>query len=129
MFKRLLTPNSKQAGDTGLAFLLICLLIIHFTGNSQLLPVAIIILLITMVWPDFFRPLAFFWFGLSRFLSTIGSNVILTLLFVFLVTPIGLIRRLCGADSLNLKDWKKNDKSVFKIRDYKMRGMDLEKPF
>jgi len=129
MLKRLLSSNKEEAKDTGLAMVLIFLLFTYFTNNYQFLNVSILLLLITMIWPGFFGPLSFIWFGLSRFLGTIVSNIILTFLFFLLVTPIGLIRRISGADSLYLNQWKKNEQSVFKVRNYKNTEKDLEKPF
>lgn len=147
---RLLSSTKEQARDTGLALILICLLIAYlgfsepeskvlitikefltsYLGNlSCFVSVAIVFLLLTMIWPDIFRPAAWFWFGLSHFMGTIVSSILLSVLFFLLVTPVGFIRRLAGADSLQLRSWKKNSDSVFKVRDHKFLAADIEKPF
>ncbi len=61
-----ITPN--QARDTGLALLLILLLIVYFSENVTLIIPGIGVLVLIMVWPKIFSPLAPFWFGLSSVL-------------------------------------------------------------
>jgi hypothetical protein len=126
---RLLSSTPDQARDTGLAMVLICLLLSYWGGRPQLVPWAIALLLLTMVWPKAFRPLAGLWFGLSRLLGTVASTLILSALFFFLVTPIGLIRRGLGADALQLKKWKQGNSSVFIRREGATQPQDLLSPY
>ena len=81
------------------------------------------------MWPRAFQPLAGLWFGLAHVLGTVMSTVILTILFFGLVTPIGFIRRLLGADSLQLKKWKKGQESVFAVRADLIQREDLQAPY
>jgi hypothetical protein len=119
----------EQAKDTGMAMVLICLLLGYFGKFPKFLPVTIVLLLITMAWPNAFRPLAGLWFGLSHLLGTVVSKVILTVLFFVVVTPIGLIRRWSGADALQLKKWKKGNDSVFVTREGGVQPKDLMNPY
>jgi hypothetical protein len=125
----LLSSTKEQAKDTGLAMVLICLLLGHWGKFPKFLPASLALLLITMIWPNAFRPLATLWFGLAHLMSSIVSRVILTVLFFLLVTPIGLIRRLMGADALKLKQWKQGRDSVFVVREGPILGKDLENPY
>jgi hypothetical protein len=126
---RLLRATPEQAKDTGMAMVLICLLLGYWGKFPKFLPVAIVLLLITMVWPKAFQPLAGLWFGLSHLLSSVVSRVILTILFFLVVTPIGLIRRLFGADALQLKKWKQGRDSVFIVREGPVQKQDLMQPY
>lgn len=126
---RLLSATPEQARDTGMALTLLCLLIIYFKQAYSLMPVAMLFLIVTMVWPRVYKPLAGLWFGLAHLLGTFMSKVILTLLFFVLVTPIGLIRRFLGADSLQLKKWKKGQDSVFVVRGHLVGKKDLHAPY
>ncbi len=126
---RLLSSTKDQARDTGLALILICLLIAYIGNLSQFVPAAIVLLLLNMIWPDIFRPAAWFWFGLSHFMGTIATRILLTIIFFLLVTPVGLIRGLTGADAMQIKKWKKSSDSVFIVRDHKFLAEDIEKPF
>jgi hypothetical protein len=126
---RWLSSTAEQAKDTGMAMVLICLLLGYWGKFPKFLPAAIALLLITMVWPKAFKPLAVLWFGLSHLLSSVVSRVILTILFYLLVTPIGVIRRLCGADALQLKKWKQGRDSVFVVRDGPVQGKDMANPY
>lgn len=119
----------EQSRDTGLAAVLICLLLTCYWNFRQFIPLAILLLLATMVWPGFFRPLAGLWFGLAHLMGAVVSRVVLATLFFGVVTPIGLIRRLLGADPLQLKKWKHGSESVFVRRSALIIPEDLEKPY
>ncbi|MBM4285402.1 MAG: hypothetical protein FJ128_09160 [Deltaproteobacteria bacterium] len=128
--KRLVTgATAAQCRDTGLAAVLILLLVVYFGDRPDLVLPAIILLVLAMAWPPAFRPLAGLWFGLSHVLGTVVSKVILSALFFALVTPIGLLRRLLGADPLQLKRWKQGRESVFMVRSEPIAPQDLERPY
>ena len=118
-----------QCKDTGLAALLILLLVAYFGSQPVLLLPAIVVLVLAMAWPRFFRPIAGFWFGFSHVLGTIMSTIILTSIFTLITTPIGLIRTLFGGDSMRRKLWKQGNGSVFVNREYLFEAQDLERPF
>jgi len=119
----------EQARDTGMAFTLLCLIVVYFWSAYGLVPVAMALLVVTMVWPRAFQPLAGLWFGLAHLMGTVMSTLILSVLFFGLVTPIGLIRRALGADSLQLKKWKKGHDSVFQVRADLIKKEDLQAPY
>ena len=126
---RWLSSTPEQAKDTGMAMVLILLLLGYWGKLPQFLPLAIAALLLTMAWPNAFRPLAVLWFGLSHLLGQVVSRVVLTVLFFLIVTPIGVIRRWTGADALQLKKWKQGQDSVFVVREGVVQGKDLEAPY
>jgi hypothetical protein len=126
---RWLKSTPEQAKDTGMAMVLICLLLGYWGKFPKFLPVALVLLILTMAWPNAFKPLAGLWFGLSHLLGSVVSRVILTVLFFLVVTPIGLIRRLIGADALQLKKWKQGRDSVFVVREGPVQGKDLLNPY
>jgi polyferredoxin len=126
---RLLAATPEQARDTGMGLVLLVLLIIYLGHIYRLVPLAIVFLVITMVWPRAFQPVAGLWFGLSHVIGTVVSYVILTVLFFGLVTPIGRIRRFTGADSLQLKKWKSGQDSVFAVRSDLIQKKDLQAPY
>ncbi len=129
LFSRLLGATPEQSRDTGMGLTLLCLLIVQFKHAYKLVPLAMLFLIITMVWPKFFRPLAGLWFELSHLMGTFMSKVLLTVVFFVIVTPIGLIRRSMGADSLQLNKWKKNRDSVFLVRADLIDKKDLRAPY
>ena len=129
LWARLLAATPEQARDTGMALTLLCLIIVQLKHAYKLVPLAIVLLIVTMAWPRFFKPLAGLWFGLSHLLGTVMSKVILTVIFFVIVTPIGLARRLMGADSLQLKKWKKDRESVFQVRAEVVQKKHLHTPY
>ena len=125
----LLSSTKEQAKDTGMAMVLICLLLGYWGKFPKFLPVSLVLLILTMAWPNAFRPLAVLWFGVSHLLSRVMSRVILTVVFFVVVTPIAVIRRLWGADALQLKKWKQGRDSVFVVREGPVRGKDMANPY
>jgi len=125
----LLSSTKEQAKDTGMAMVLICLILGYWGKFSKFLPVAIALLILTMAWPNAFRPLAVLWFGLSHLLGQVVSRVVLTVLFFLIVTPIGVIRRWIGADAMQLKKWKQGQGSVFVVREGPVQGKDMANPY
>lgn len=117
------------AKDTGLAMILILLLFVHFGRYYFLILPAIVVLVLIMIWPSIFRPLARVWFGLSHFLGSIVSKILLTIIFLTVVTPVALLRRMSGADPMLLKKWKQDDDSVFIERNHTYSSSDLKKPY
>ena len=125
----LLSSTKEQAKDTGMAMVLICLLLGYWGKFPKFLPVSLGLLILTMAWPNAFRPLAVLWFGLSHLLGQVVSRVVLTVVFFVVVTPIALIRRLMGADALQLKKWKQGQDSVFVVREGPVQGKDMANPY
>ncbi|MCL4500522.1 MAG: SxtJ family membrane protein [Deltaproteobacteria bacterium] len=129
IISRLLSATLEQAKDTGMAMVLICLLLGYFGKFPKFLGVSIVLLLITMAWPRAFKPLAGLWFGLSQVMGLVVSKILLSLAFFLVVTPIGLIRRRWGKDSLRLKEWKQGSGSVFLERQGAIQDKDLLNPY
>jgi len=121
--------TNKQSSDTGMAMILILLIIAVLTENDIYILISIPALIMNMTFPTFYYPIAIIWFGLSQLIGTIVSKIILTLVFVLMVVPVGIIRKLLKKDSLHLKEFKKATTSVMKIRDYTFTAVDIEKPY
>ena len=118
--------SANQAKDTGMAMVLICLLIAFFAKVDLMLGISIILLIINMTWSSAFKPVAKVWLTFSHLLGSVMSKVILSVIFFILVLPIGLMRRLLGKDPMQLQKWKKDQSSVFKIREHVFTAKDIE---
>ncbi|MBC8321078.1 MAG: hypothetical protein H8E34_10175 [Bacteroidetes bacterium] len=121
--------SKKQASDTGMAIVLILLLVGLFAQNNLYYKIAIPVLVINMIFPMFFYFFAIIWLGISQLLGTVISKIILTIVYIIMVIPVGLFRRLLGKDSLQLSDFKKSSNSVMKMRNYNFSSKDIEKPY
>lgn len=121
--------SDEQCKDSGLALVLIALILSMVFSPHYLLPIGIGLLVVTMSVPTLFRPFARIWFGFSHALGTQVSKILLTLLFYGLVTPVGCIRRVLGKDSMQLKKWKRGKVSVFHDRDHLFTRQDLDNPY
>ena len=121
--------NKDQAKDTGLAIVLILLIIEYVKRPGWLVIAAIAVMVLTMTWPVIFSPLAKVWFGLSHVLGSVVSKIILSLVFFFIVTPVGFIRKVFGADPMKTRLWKKGDGSVLVDRNHTYTKEDIENPY
>ena len=127
LFKRPITK--EQSKDTGMAMVLLLLLASAGFKRQALITVAMVALVIDMTFPQLYRPVAVLWLGFSHLLGTVVSKILLTLVFFGVVTPIGLVRKLLGFDSLKLRDFKSGDNSVMIVRNHIFTGKDIEKPY
>ncbi len=82
-----------------------------------------------MAFPMFFYYFAIFWLGFSQILGTIVSKIILSVVFFVMVLPVGLIRRMMGKDSLQLKKFKKGKSGVMLQRNHLFTSEDIVNPF
>lgn len=117
-----------QAKDTGMACILICLIGFFVGGQQVWLIAALCFLLLNMIRPQLYSPVAVIWFGLSHKLGGIASTVLLTVIFYTVVTPIALVRKLTGADAMKQKQWRQSD-SAFTERNHNFSASDMEKPY
>ena len=126
-FKKPITK--EQSRDTGMALVLVLLLVRIFTKVDGYLIAAIVTLVVNMTAPQLYKPLAVVWLGFSHLLGMVMSRVILTVIYVGVVTPMALLRRLAGKDSLKLQAFRADDRSVMLVRNHKFTGKDIEKPY
>lgn len=128
MYKRL-NITKKQTAETCIVFAIILILAGLYTGLRAFFLGATTLLLVTLVMPSVFAPMAFLWFGFSKVLGWVSSRLLLGFVFYFLVTPVGIFRRLSGKDRLQLTRFKKDTSSTFTIREHTFISSDLKAPY
>ena len=121
--------TTDQCRDTGMAMVLLLLIFSITLKRNELVLDALVLQVITMTVPRIFAPIAVIWLGLSHRLGAVMSRVVLTVIFLLVVTPIGLVRRLLGNDSLRLRAFKASDDSVMLSRNHICSAADLERPY
>jgi hypothetical protein len=126
-----LKPTKEQCKDTGMAMVLILLILALWKHQNALtyIKIATAVLVLDMIYPPMLKPFAIVWFGFSHLLGMVMSRVILSLVFFAIVMPIGLLRRLMGKDTLQLKTFKAATASVMATRNHTFTAADLEKPY
>lgn len=111
----------------GIAFLLLAVLLFVTKKNSfpYFGTLGIILIIIGLAVPGILKPFNKIWMSLSIILGWIMTRVILTILFYFAITPIGLLVKLFRKDFLDLKIdksknsyWQKREKKKFDPLDY-----------
>lgn len=126
-FKRRITKD--QSRDTGMAMVLLLLILYLRTKRGGMLWAAIALHVVNMTVPRIYGPIAVVWLGLSHLLGTMMSKIMLAILFFGVVTPIGILRRLFGKDTLKLRAFKAGEESVMSVRNHMFVGRDIEKPY
>lgn len=119
----------QRASDTGMALTLLCLILGLWQGVPGWFVAATTLLVVNMTWPMAYAPAARVWFGLSALLGSVMSRVILSLAYFLVLTPVGLLRRALGKDSLKLRAFKSGTDSVFHTRSGAFTAKDLTTPF
>ena len=121
--------DEHQCKDSGMAVVLICLLIAFFAEKKIFIPLSIVFLVLNMAIPTIYRRFAKVWLGVSHLLGTVVSKIVLTLIFFLLVTPIAVLRRFMAKDSLQLNEFKRNTSSAFTVREHMFNADEIEKPY
>lgn len=131
MLKSIFPTNitTDQAKDTGMAMTLILLLTGLITKNVFFYQLAIPVLVLDMIYPRLFFPVAVVWLGLSHLMGTVMSKILLSIVFVLLVIPVGVFRRMMGKDVLQMKQLRRDGDSVMRERNHLYQAADLEKPY
>ena len=127
LLKRKITKD--QSRDTGMAMVLLFLLIFLGRKKEGWLFIAMALHVINMIVPKIYKPIAVLWLGLSDLLGAITSKILLGLLFFIVVTPIGIFRKLAGKDSLKLRAFKKSRESAMLTRNHMFSAKDIENPY
>jgi len=118
-----------QCKDTGMALVLVLLLLFVWRHNQSYVGWAIAVHLVNMTAPQLFKPAAIVWFGLSHLMGTIVSRVLLTAIFFIVVTPVAMVRQMIGADPMQLRGFKKSKQSVMQVRNHTFTAKDVEQPY
>jgi Saxitoxin biosynthesis operon protein SxtJ len=121
--------TKDQSRDTGMAMVLLFLIVYVRTKRDGILWVTMILHVLNMIVPRVYAPIAVVWLGFSHLLGTVMSKVLLSVLFFGVVTPIGFLRRLFGKDSLKLRAFKASEESAMLVRNHIFVSRDIEKPY
>jgi len=110
----------------GIAFIAISgVLLLKHKDSLLLAGISVLFFLISFVAPVFLNPFYIFWMKLAFVLYWINTRLILSLMFYFIFTPVGLILKLLRKDLLDRRIdktektyWKKKEKKELGIASY-----------
>lgn len=119
--------SEKWIRDTGLTFALVAL---FFAGQGSrfFLLLAGMLLAALLIFPRLLYPLAFLWKKVADLIEWCLTPILFSIIFFFVVTPIGYMRRLFSGDLLFIKNWS-TVASSFVNRNHLFKAVDLENPF
>ena len=105
------------------------LLIVTIWKRNDWYIFAIVTLVVAMLVPVLYTPFAWLWFRMAKLLEETTSKIIVFLIFFIVITPVGIIRRFIGKDTMQLKRFHKDKGSVFVERDHRYMQKDMERQF
>lgn len=126
MFKSI-TPLQER--DSCLALVFLLLIVWFFCRRTELVYAAMAVLLLGMIWPRAFKPFACAWYGLAAALGKVTSSILLSAVWLVMVLPMGLVRRMMGKDALRLREYRRDRQSCFVKRDHVYKADDLINPY
>lgn len=112
-----------------MAMVLLLLILWLPLKRRELILGALALQVLSMSVPRLFQPLAVLWLGLSDLIGEVVSRILMFIVFFVVVTPIGLVRKLSGKDSLKLRTFKAGKDSVMLTRNHAFSARDLERPY
>lgn len=121
--------TKDESRDAGMALVLVLLFIFLARKRETVLIAAVAVHVLNMVQPHLYRPIAFLWRILAEPLGAISAKVLLSIAFFGVLTPVGLLMRLFGRDSLKLRAFRADEGSAMWKRNHKFVAQDLERPF
>jgi len=121
--------TKKEHTDSGLALLLLTLIVSQWLNQLLFIRLAIAEVLVLLIAPVLIFPFTFLWLNISDLLGKVMSKVILAIVFFVFVWPVSMIRKIMGKDSLRLKEFKKDTNSVFINRNHSYTRTDLTTPY
>ncbi len=121
--------TKKEHSDSGLALLLLTLILGLWLRQHYTLQVAIAEVLVLLIAPVLVYPFTFLWLNISELLGRIISKILLSAIFFVFVWPVAVIRRAMGRDSLQLKKFKNGHGSVFSERNHTYTKADFTTPY
>lgn len=116
--------TDKWITDTAQVFVLFCL-ILGFSYDERFFGIAVALLVIAILVPRMFYPLAFMWLKVVEVLGLIVPKIFFAVVFFVVILPIGKIRSLVKGDTLLISDWR-NAKTSFSDRNHLFLKEDIE---
>lgn len=121
--------TNKEHIDSALALIAILLIAGVFSHSMLVVELSIGLIFLALIAPVLYYPVSFIWLNLSHLLGRVSSFVLLTVIFLLIVTPVGVFRRLLGKDRLRLSQFKRATSSVFEERNHHFVKDDILHPY
>lgn len=121
--------STEQLYGSGLAAILICLLLYLFFNNILWVYIAIAWVILTMTYTRPVKYFAIIWLAFGEMLGFFVSRLMLTLVFGIIVIPVSLFVRKRIRYNMQLHGFNAGKNSVFKDRNHVFSNHDFEKPF
>lgn len=126
--------TAAEAFKTVATFCVVFILIglwFHFRSEAEwaiwMISIAAGLIALSLLSSSIALILAKAWMGLGKALGWVNSRIILSVVFLFVLTPVSLVYRLVKGDTLQLR--RNPGKSYFSKRKHPYRFEDLQNPW
>ena len=123
-----ITSSKKELRKFGLLIGIISLIIFFLFQNKVhfiFLISGLILVIFGLFIPILLKPFYFIWMALASIMNWLMTKLILSILFFFLLTPIGLLMRAFGKSFIDIKYNDKKD-SFWEIRKVSTNNRDIK---
>jgi hypothetical protein len=121
--------TGKHHTESGVVLGLLLMLAGFLAEQPLYFKLAFASLILSLAVPLVFLPFSIVWFSLSQKLGRITSVLILSVVYLIILLPVAMIRKLAGKDHLALLQFKKGGKSVFADRNTLFRPEHIDKVY
>lgn len=127
-YDRIRMPHRRRL--EGLLSLVVVLLVLRFVLDLQHLAVAAAaVAFLALASEHVSTVISAAWWGLTGLVGRVVSGVLLTLVWLLIVTPMGLARRLLGKGPASLRPPAKDRAPALEVRDHPFGPADFERPW
>ena len=121
--------DKKECVEFGVLLIGIAMVAYLYLEDIRIIYACLTLTIVVLVFPLLLYPAAYAWFRLGRLLNVVGPVVILTIVFVVVVTPVGLIRTLFRKDSLRKHEFGKRGATAMIERPRRFIADDFRKMY
>lgn len=119
----------KECIEFGVVCVCALQVVFIYLRDVEFIYVGIAISTLILTLPRLLYPAAYVWNLLSALLNAIGPAVMLTVVFVVVVTPVALLKRIFGRDIMRRREFGKGSVSALEIRNKIFEAGDFKKMY
>lgn len=121
--------TKEMRKDTGIVFGLVMLYFGIYSGNSLLLKISFAVFLLAVIIPSIYSFPAIVWFKISDILGFVVSKIVLAVIYLIVVFPVSILRKVFGSDPMMIRNFGKTDSGTWIKREHEYTNSDFIKPF
>lgn len=121
--------TSEMSSKAGLSFVLFFLFLEILFQTGYFYKIAFLMLILNLLAPKVLYPFTIMLTRLSKLIGKFISMFLLTFIYISLVVPVGVFRKIISKDLMQMRIFKKSSLSVMFTRNQTFNSTDIAKPY